>query len=193
MKQLTFPSTPSRRSDRRASPGLRATALVALFVIARAGLPLEARRARHGATVEVTLVDGGRVRGELLAVKSDALLIYDQETRQGRRLELTTVSSVKAKKRTKFGTGFLVGTLGGLAAAGIYNLTGGEIVKDYSTAHYMSFAPTAGLLGGLVGTLTRTGKVYPLAAASSKGMDHSLNHLRGLAREEAGAGLPSER
>ena len=68
MTHKTFLPATNRVEGRKRSIGFRVTALVVLFIIAGGGLPLEARRARHGATVEVVLVDGGRVRGELLAV-----------------------------------------------------------------------------------------------------------------------------
>jgi hypothetical protein len=57
------------------------TSVTFVLVIAIAALPLAA--VKRGATVEVTMADGRTVKGELLAVKSDTMIVYDTGAGKG--------------------------------------------------------------------------------------------------------------
>lgn len=84
-------------------------------------LPLAARKERRGAQVEVSLTDGSRVEGELLAVKIDALLIYETNRVQGKNLDLSQIQSVKVIKRSKAWTGLAIGAAAGLGLSAVCN------------------------------------------------------------------------
>ena len=62
----------------------KVAAWAAMIFLIWSSCPLKAASERRGATVTVTLTDGNRVKGELLAVRTDFLLVYDRDARLGK-------------------------------------------------------------------------------------------------------------
>lgn len=72
---------------------------------------------RRGAEVKVRFLDGRVVRGELITVKPDSLLILDKYTGMDTSVELENIREVLIVKKSKFlkgaGLGLLIGSAGG--------------------------------------------------------------------------------
>jgi hypothetical protein len=72
---------------------------------------------RRGAEVKVRFLDGRIVRGELITVKPDSLLILDKYTGMDTSVELENIREVLIVKKSKFlkgaGLGLLIGSAGG--------------------------------------------------------------------------------
>jgi hypothetical protein len=165
-----------------------ALAITFVLVVALEDLPLSAAKQRRGATVLVNMSDGRKVKGELLAVKDDALLVYDIDAGQGRSIELGQVIQVKVLKKSKFWDGLLIG-LGVALGMGICTTVSlGKEVDDKGAAVATIFsisAPVTGLCGGLVGALAGMDKNFFLAGPSSQNRQQSLEQLTRYARERS--------
>jgi|WetSurMetagenome_2_1015567.scaffolds.fasta_scaffold84960_2 hypothetical protein len=157
---------------------------VFVLVCVLASLTLAAKE-RRGATVVVTMTDGNRVHGELLAVKSDALLVYDHDARLGKSLDLQQVAHVTVYKKPKFLDGLAIGLGVGLVAS-IYNLNKIEhesLMPLFEIVRSVLPLPVAGLSGGLLGALGSIPQKNSLAGVSPQCIQRNLTRLKRFARE----------
>lgn len=157
-----------------------ATTLIFVLAISAASLPLPARE-RRGSDVVVTLIDGGKVKGELLSVKKDALLVYDNSSRQGKSIELQQVAKVKVL-RTFWGlTGLVVGLGVGTGVAGLLHNDSNFYVDEMgSSLILMTLFSLAGMAFGIVKSAP---KKISLTGESSQSVQENLEKLRRYARE----------
>jgi hypothetical protein len=159
-----------------------ALTVVVLMFISSICLPFAAAVSRKGSTVEVTMIDGYVVTGELLAVKADALLVFDRSADQGMSLDLRQVDRVKVIKKSKSWKGVFSGfTIGTVLVLGI-RLKFPNSGKDEELSN-LGFPFLAGMLGGLVGGLTSMPEKFSLAKESFKSMHQNLERLKRYARE----------
>lgn len=150
-------------------------------ITALASLPLAAGE-RRGATVEVTMADGSQVRGELLAVKSDALLVYDNNARQGRSLDLGAVIHVKLFKKGKFLKGLGIGLEVGLGLSLYLFIRSDQ--HENSGLVFCTLLPITGLFGGLLGALSGTAEEFVAAGEYPQFEPSELERLKRFAREQ---------
>jgi len=144
-------------------------------------LPLEARE-RRGSNVEVTLADGSRIKGELLAVKPDVLVVFDHGAGRGWSLDVRQVGEVKVLRKSRFFDGAGIGLCVGLALS-IRNLT--RIVSDdrITFVNYAMPLPVMFCLGGLLGALASIPETLPLNGEFPEENQPNLEHLKRHARE----------
>ena len=150
-----------------------------MIFIASLRLPLPAGE-RRGATVEVTLADGSRVQGELLAVKSDVLLVFDRIADQGKSLDLRQVTRVKICKKPLALQGAVIGLGVGLVTALLSNA---KYHSEDAVLAYLFIPPPAALLGGILGGIAGMSEKFSLPGESSRSAQQNLERLRGYARE----------
>jgi hypothetical protein len=157
-----------------------ATTLIFVLAITAASLPLPARE-RRGSDVVVTLIDGGKVKGELLSVKKDALLVYDNSSRQGKSIELQQVAKVKVLKTFWGLTGLVAGLGVGTGVAGLLHNDSNFYVDEMeSSLMIMTLFSLAGMVYGIVKSAPK--KIF-LAGESSRSVQENLEKLRRYARE----------
>jgi hypothetical protein len=153
-----------------------------MVIIVSACLPLTASE-RRGSTVVVTMADGSQIEGELLAVKSDALLIFDHDVGRGMNVDLRQVDGVKVIKKSKAWkgvlSGFYIGTVLVLGSRLKFPNSG----KDEELSN-LGFPFLAGMFGGLVGGVTSMPEKFSLAKESSESMQQNLERLVRYAREQ---------
>jgi hypothetical protein len=164
-----------------------AIVIILMMLMALANLPLTASNERRGSRVVVTQTDGNLVRGELLAVKADALLIYDQDSDQAKSIDLQQVTQVRLLKKSKFLTGFVIGAAVGLGYL-IFDLeilgNRGKRNTDFQEISYIIYPPFTGLVGGLLGTLTAMSANFSLVGESPERVQQNLERLKCYAREQ---------
>ena len=159
------------------------TALISAMILALARQPLPAME-RRGSTVAVTLtLARGTVQGELLAVKEDALLIYDHSAGRGQRIELQDVFQVKIVKKSKFFGFAVIGMVFGFALADLQHRNEDRASLLYG-AGYLFLPFQFGLIGGIAGAIAGTDKRFSLAGESSQFVEEKLNQLKRYAREQ---------
>jgi small nuclear ribonucleoprotein (snRNP)-like protein len=158
-------------------------ALSLTFVLAMGlgHLPLAAVKGKKGSNVEVTMADGRVVRGELLAVKSDVLLVYDHNSSQGKSIDLQQVVQVNVLRKGKSLRGLCVGLEVGLGLS-LYGFIKSD-QHENSGLIFCTVLPVTALLGGILGALAGTPEKFHLAGESFEMVQQDLEELRQYARE----------
>lgn len=171
---------------------LIAAALSLMIFMALAVLPLSAAKERRGATVEVTMTDGSQVKGELLTVKNDSLLIFDRDAGQGKNIDLRQVAQVKLFKKGKFLPWLAIGVGVGLAI-GFFQYSQYEKSEKGGMSELTIAAqtPVTSLCGGILGAFAGIHEKFSLAGASSRIAQKNLERLKRYARDRDVENRPS--
>jgi hypothetical protein len=157
-------------------------ALTFVLVITWADLPLSAKE-RRVSMVVVTMADGSQIKGELLVVKADALLVYDSDAGQGKSLNLQQVVQVKVLKKSKFLTGMAIG----------YGIGFGTFLFGYIQSHgkgllgldlIFILSAIPGLCGGLLGSLVSIPRKISMSGTSYQQKQENIERLKRYAREQ---------
>jgi hypothetical protein len=72
---------------------------------------------KHGAELIVVKKDGQELRGELITVKKDSILLMGYVSAYDVTIKIDDIKVIKIKKKSSFEKGFLGGALAGAAAA----------------------------------------------------------------------------
>lgn len=153
-------------------PAILTALLLSLLL---AGVPAQAGQ-RLGARVVVDLGFGVPVKGELIAVRPDSLLILDN-SRVDRSIEVAHIRSVSIPKSSKAGIGGILGLIAG---------AGGGYLVGYTAAVASGAcpdceAPLQGLTGGVLGCLVGVGIGASIGSAAGRDV---VIPLGGLSRPE---------
>lgn len=112
---------------------------------------------RRGAKLIVTKKDGQQIKGELITVKPNSLLLLNTEGKD-ESVDIADIKVIRIKKKSKAGTGALYGLLiggGGGALLGIGiapNLDQGETSALVAAIFFGAvFGAGGALIGGIVG------------------------------------------
>jgi hypothetical protein len=162
---------------------LIATALTFVIFMALVQQPLLTAKERRGATVVVTMIDGSLVKGELLTVKADALLVYDQDAGQGKNIDLQQVVQVKVLKKSKALLGLAIGLGVGLGFCALNPDMAGHANAGIGQI-YIPLMSLSGLGGGLLGAFAGITDKFSLVGASSRNLQQNLKRLKHFAREQ---------
>jgi len=110
---------------------------------------------KKGAEIIIAKNDGRQVRGELIAVKTDSLLLMDSVTGDDVSINVSDIRDIKIMKKSKTLTGVVSGFFAGAAAGALAGLVVDEAIgkKDWIWGPEDS-ALLGGGIGGLVGALT---------------------------------------
>jgi hypothetical protein len=155
-------------------------AVVALMLVLPGAL---SARERRGANLVITLKDGQQVKGELIAVKPDSLLLLAGKDES---IDVAGIREIKVAKKLRAlngaAYGFLAGAVGGIAFAAA--LRGAD--EDILPIIYPLGAVTGGTAGGLIGlgigALVRKYKTIQLEGKSESDRAIALDRLRRYAR-----------
>jgi hypothetical protein len=157
-------------------------ALTFVMHMALMQLPLPAKE-RRGATVEVVMIDGYLVIGELLAVKGHDLIIYNKFREQGSIVNIEQVSKIWLKRKSRFLSGLAIGLLTGVGLGAIWYActTKRDEFREFALiVPSFTTIPIGGLLGVLHGLSVR----LPIKGGGPVYIDESLRYLRQYAREQ---------
>jgi hypothetical protein len=161
---------------------LMAMALTFVISMALVRLPLTAARERKGSTVEVTMADGRVVKGELLAVKSNALLVYDRDAGRGESLDLLQVAQVKVLKKSKLLLGLAIGLGAGLGFCAVNGFE--DHTDEGMRSNFFKVMSLAGLCGGLLGACAGLSDKFSPAGSTPQDLQRNLERLKRYAREK---------
>lgn len=140
-------------------------------------LPVAAKD-RRGATVVVTRTDGQVFEGEIIAVRSDSLLLLS-EAGQDERVGLADIGTVRIVRRSPTG---LLTLAGFLLGSGVVGMTS-EPLDEWGWAHAW-LAGIGGAIAGLAsGAILAKDKALYSWGEPEGQLSHNLNKLRGLSRE----------
>jgi len=137
----------SKRQIRSAAKKLVAAALALSFVTITADAFGQQKR---GATVIISLRDGRRASGELIAVKPKSILLLDPAGKDA-SFDLSEIRMIRVFRKSKAAQGALIGLLAG----GATGFVGGSMYASASGMCPDCEAPLAraglGMLGGAIG------------------------------------------
>ncbi len=108
---------------------------------------------RKGAKLSIQKKDGQEVKGELVTVKPDSLLLLDSEGVDV-SVDIENVKTIKIMKKSKAYELGLAGFLGGAAYSGItHSGTRKEEVGEEATQHFVGRTVVIGLIAGAAGII----------------------------------------
>lgn len=165
----------------KTSSSIKSAVLGFTIILLLLHVPLAGRKHR-GAIVEVTLREDRVVRGELLAVKADSLLIYCDATDQGTGIKLDQVKRVQVIKKSKGLMGLAVGVGAALVISAITYNSYEKI--ELNGIQFLMLPPLFGLVGFISGAAAGQDKKYTLYTASPEQQDLILKKLGRYAREK---------
>jgi hypothetical protein len=155
---------------------LAATVLAFLIIVLPEAL---SARERRGATLEITLKDGHNVTGELIAVKTDSLLLLSGKDES---IDIAGIRSIRIIRKSRAGSGALYGFLAGAMAGVVANAN----IGDYFRGSYIEAGAVFGGVGGLVGLgageLAGIDKTIQFEGKSESEVMKALAYLRDKAR-----------
>ena len=151
-------------------------AMVLAFLVLVLPGALSARE-RRGANLVITLRDGQQIKGELIAIKPDSLLLLAGKDES---VDLVGIKSIRIVKKDKGGLGGICGLLAGVAVSAIYAKTQPE--EDMAGLSVLVFAPAGVVIGVLAGLLAGKDKTIQLEGKSESEVRQALAYLRNKAR-----------
>ncbi|MBE0665776.1 MAG: hypothetical protein E4H23_05075 [Chrysiogenales bacterium] len=150
-------------------------------------IPLQAVRERRGSTVVVTMTDGSKIKGELLAVKGHDLIIHDKSIDRGFTVNIEQVSEIRLKKRSLVVLGMVNGlTAGALVGFGIYASQSARTNDPCQLTPYalmgLIIPCVTTVIGGGVGAILSLSKKMSIERQSPADIEASLRYLQKHAR-----------
>ncbi len=146
---------------------------------------------RRGATLLVTRNDGTVVKGELLAVKGENLILMSESAREGITENIGELKIIRVIKKPKVFEGIGIGVLVGGAAGGTLGAaawSGDALFETRGEAALVTsalFGAIGGFLGGLIGGLASVDANIPVKKTDPVYISFIAGKLRRLARDPA--------
>jgi hypothetical protein len=139
-------------------------------------------KARRGALVVLTKVDGAEVKGELVSVKPDSLLLL--KSGDALTIPRVRVHSVTIMRRSRMASGALTGFTAGVLAGVSWGLSTGYVHGVHPSVTAGAFAGVLGLaIGMAVSRGEKVESVIPLAGLTGPAADENWDKLRAYSKE----------
>ncbi len=136
------------------------------------------KREKHGAKLIVTKLDGQLIKGELIAVKLNSLLLLDTDGNDV-SVGIADIKVIRVMKKSKGArTGFLIG--GGLALIGGIGQIGAEVHGFIPS--FIDGVIFFALPGGLIGAAAGAYKTSQIEGMTDSEIQEALDKLRKKAR-----------
>jgi hypothetical protein len=173
--------------------GKKFISLFLMFSLMMLSMNLYAKE-RRGAKLIVTKLDGQQIKGELITIKPNSLLLLDTEGKDV-SVGIEEIKVIRVVKKSWHSIGMGMG-IGGLIGAGIGALVGYGKGDDPMYAHRFGaisagtkallygfiFMDIGGLLGGIIGLIAGIDKKIHLEGMSDLEIQETLDYLRKKAR-----------
>ena len=139
------------------------------------------KREKKGAELIVWKKDGLQIRGELIAVKEDILLLLDSETGADVSNNVNDIKVIKILERSKIWEGAKIGGAIGVLGGVIIYLTSQEWLRYIYIYGAIGFGLIGVVLGGGIGAFLSVEKIK-IEGMSPEGIEKVLQKLRKKAR-----------
>ena len=163
---------------------------ISLFlVISLVMLPTSLYAKKRGAKLIVTKLDGQQIKGELITVKPNSLLLLDTEGKDV-SVGIADIKVIRIVKKSKVLQGLVFGLLIGAGLGALYGLSTDEdpmgwyVVKAGTNAIYWApvLAAPGILIGGIFGAAAGTDKIIQIEGRHPSSIEFILKKLRKKAR-----------
>jgi len=147
-------------------------------------------REKKGADLIIQKIDGTEVRGELIAVKQNSLLLLDRFSGADVTIDIEGIGTIKIVKKTNLLAGAGLGLIIGGGIGGLVGFAGGDVESPpfYFTAADMAafWAFIAGIEGVIIGVIVSAlkgkDKTIPFIGKSDSEIQEIFEKLRKKAR-----------
>ena len=139
---------------------------------------------RRGAKLIVTKKDGQQIKGELITVKPNSLLLLDTEGKDV-SIDIADIKVITVVKKSKAWLGGGIGSAAGIIFVALIDASLGEdeSVQFLGYVLFGAIGLVAGsLLGGLIALFSGRGKTFQLEGMSDLEINEVLEKLRKKAR-----------
>lgn len=127
--------------------------IVILFLFFCLSVEIFAKDKKHGSDVQVHKKDGGVIKGELLAVKNEEIILMDSLTLSGITLNTFDIRRINIVKKSGLFKGMGLGLLIGGASGALLGFASGDDKQGFMSFTAGEKAGMAALGLGIVGTL----------------------------------------
>lgn len=158
------------------------------------GINLEPRK-EPGAILVIQKKDGQSLKGELIAIKQNSLLLKEYESRRGITVDMEDIKVIKIVKNKKIVLGSCIGSaIGGTIGVGLTVIPGAvekrsledhraeSIVGDLTPIYIFWGVILGVLIGGVMGAFAGTDKTIQIEGKPVAQIKEILNDLRKKAR-----------
>ena len=142
-----------------------------------------------GAQIEMITKDDQHIRGELIAIKRDSILLLEQDTKMDVTIVIKDIKIVRLVKKTSVlssaGIGFLSGVaFGTVVGVGIYNEGSSWLddARENIIGGALFLGITGVIIGGLAGIVSGIDETIQIEGKSDSEIIEILRKLRGKAR-----------
>ena len=161
------------------------TAIFLVFSVFTLSIPLQAKE-RKGADVIIQKKDGAQVRGELIAVIENSLLLMEGGSGADVTVEVSDISTIKIANKSKSVLGISLGVAIGGAAGTLAGYEGSKLFWVFEARK--TWAWIGGIIGmvsgALIGSLVSGPKTIRVLDKSDSEIQEILEKLRKKARIE---------
>lgn len=144
---------------------------------------------KPGIMIRIHKKDNQKMRGELIAVKKESLLLLDYKSGTDINIDIGDINIIGIEKKSKLwkgaGYGFLIGGVIGLALGGSESKSGDSLTLSPgpSVGFYIIFIGVFGaLIGGVAGSNIRDVEEIQVKGKSKEEIQSMLENLRKKAR-----------
>jgi hypothetical protein len=135
---------------------------------------------RRGANLVITLKDGQQVKGELIAVKTDSLLLLAGKDES---VDTVDIKSIKVVRKSRAGMGFVLGLVSGILAGALWGHNQPDPEENGATFIGALWGGGVGALIGLgVGAAASSDETIQFEGKSESDRASALADLRYKAR-----------
>jgi hypothetical protein len=167
------------------APATRRFIASILIVLCISIPPALSAQEKRGVDLIVTFRDGRQLRGELVAVKKDALLLVNP-VGMDESVVVADISSIRIPKKSRVLTGLLAGFLIGGIAGGVIGHKSGQgdpwDEKMGTAGGIILFGGLAGLLGLAAGAAMGSDETIRFEKMTDSDVEKALHRLRSKAR-----------
>lgn len=144
---------------------------------------------RRGAELIITKKNGGKIEGELIAVKEDSLLILTKWSERDRSIDIADIKFIIIVKKSKSLQGLGLGLLIGAGSGALVGFLSGD---DYGWLAYTAetkaifsaivYGSLGGIIGALIGGAAGGHKTIQIEGMTDLEVKETLDKLRKKAR-----------
>lgn len=176
--------------DARRASSMKVTwAGLLIAVLLLSGIAPAAEK-KSGNTLALTLKNGQTIKGELLTVKGDRLILLDANSLAGAEIRIGDVARVRVMKKSHWLPGLGLGLLIGGASGAVLGLLSGDDQSGFLpfSAGQKAAGGALGLgllgapVGGIIGAITGIDETMDVGALPASQIDQVLNKLKQRAR-----------
>ena len=137
---------------------------------------------KKGANLIIQKKAGQSVRGELIAVKQNSLLLKDRDSGADVTVDIEDVSVIRIVRKTKYGIGYIMGMVAGIAVVSAINIESIGWIDFRPAMFGIAGALVGGIIGSVISVILGKDVTIQFSGKSDSEIQEILEKLRKKAR-----------